>query len=117
MLPFRVFRSRTIEEYWVIDTSRIRRFQKLCQFQNYNTARYFCETVTSECVLDWKRSASTGDTTVLKDLPTRNNDVGKDFCNNIKGYNSVFAFTFIGIKLDKDLMNTKEFDQKIYSII
>ncbi|CAG8665838.1 21581_t:CDS:2, partial [Dentiscutata erythropus] len=29
--------------------------------------------------------ASTGDTTVLKDLPTRNNDVGKDFCNNIKG--------------------------------
>ncbi|RHZ88945.1 hypothetical protein Glove_19g5 [Diversispora epigaea] len=122
MPPLSVFYLRTVEEY---------------RFQNYNTARYFLEIVTSVCnVLDAvyvcsyccarlfsaekqgiNGLASAGDTTVLRDLFTRNNDVGKDFHNNIRSYNSAFTFTSMGVKLDKDLVNSKEFDQKIHSVI
>ena len=42
--------------------------------------------------------------------------MGKDFRDNIRGYNSAFAFTSIGVKLDKDLANGKEFNQKVYSV-
>ena len=56
------------------------------------------------------RLASADDTVVLRNLFTRHDDIGKDFRNNIRAYNSVFAFTSMGIKLDKDLANGKRFN-------
>ncbi|CAG8856682.1 34147_t:CDS:2, partial [Gigaspora margarita] len=46
---------------------------------------------------------SADDTTVLRDLFVRNNKIGKDFYKNIRAYNSAFAFTSMGVRLDKNL--------------
>jgi hypothetical protein len=42
---------------------------------------------------------------ILRDLFTRNDEIGKDFRNNIRAYNSIFAFTSMGVKLDENLAN------------
>ncbi|CAG8481212.1 9192_t:CDS:2, partial [Scutellospora calospora] len=51
--------------------------------------------------------SSAGNTIALKDLFTRLDDVEKDFRDNIRAYNSIFAFTFMGVKLDEDLANVQ----------
>ncbi|CAG8701224.1 2622_t:CDS:2, partial [Gigaspora rosea] len=57
--------------------------------------------------MDLEKSTPTNSAVVLKNLFTRNDNIGKDFCHNIRAYNNVFAFTSIGIKLDKELANSK----------
>ena len=58
------------------------------------------------------RLVSSSDTVALRNLFIRRDDVGKDFCDNIRAYNSAFAFTSMGVKLDRDLANGKRFNQK-----
>ncbi|RIB25117.1 hypothetical protein C2G38_1892617, partial [Gigaspora rosea] len=43
----------------------------------------------------------------LRNLFTKNDNVGRDFCNNIRAYNSIFAFTSMGVRLDDRLANGK----------
>ncbi|CAG8729423.1 29321_t:CDS:2, partial [Gigaspora margarita] len=53
---------------------------------------------------------SANGTAVLRDLFVRNDKVGKDFHKNIRAYNSAFAFTSMGIRLDENLASdTLEF--------
>ncbi|CAG8801483.1 9122_t:CDS:1, partial [Racocetra persica] len=49
--------------------------------------------------------ASADDTSALRELFVKHDDIEKDFCNNIRAYNSIFAFTSMGIKLDENLAN------------
>lgn len=51
--------------------------------------------------------ASASNTVALRNLFTRNDDVGKDFRNNIRAYNNAIAFTSMGVNLDKELANGK----------
>ncbi|CAG8673172.1 11509_t:CDS:2 [Dentiscutata erythropus] len=48
------------------------------------------------------------DTAPMKELFTRRDNVGSEFCKNIHAYNNIFAFTSIGTKLDDELANDKE---------
>ena len=62
------------------------------------------------------RLTSASDTTVLKNLLTRNDNIGKDFRNNIRAYNSIFAFTSMGVKFDENFANGKDFIKKVIFI-
>ncbi|RIB13129.1 hypothetical protein C2G38_1975444, partial [Gigaspora rosea] len=44
----------------------------------------------------------------LRNLFMRNDNIGNDFRENIRAYNSIFAFTSMGIKLDENLANSKD---------
>ncbi|CAG8638860.1 6621_t:CDS:2, partial [Dentiscutata heterogama] len=52
--------------------------------------------------------ASTEDITELRNLYLRCDDIEKNFCVNIRAYNSAFAFTSMGVKLDEKLANSKD---------
>ncbi|CAG8444015.1 7874_t:CDS:2 [Dentiscutata heterogama] len=52
--------------------------------------------------------ASTDDITELRNLYLRCDNIGKKFRVNIRAYNSAFAFTSMGVKLDKKLANDKD---------
>ncbi|CAG8839062.1 6639_t:CDS:2, partial [Gigaspora margarita] len=41
----------------------------------------------------------------LQDLFVRMDEIGYDFCNNIRAYNNLFAFTSMGIRLDQRFAN------------
>ncbi|CAG8462544.1 7406_t:CDS:2 [Gigaspora rosea] len=45
--------------------------------------------------------------TVLKNLFTRTDEIGKDFRNNIRAYNNLFAFTSLDFHLDQRFANSK----------
>ncbi|CAG8600796.1 18124_t:CDS:2, partial [Gigaspora margarita] len=72
----------------------IQKYQKY-----YNIGHCFQETTTL---------ASTNDTIALKNLVMRNDYIGKDFQENIRAYNSIFAFTSMGIKLDESLADNRK---------
>ncbi|CAG8443187.1 16322_t:CDS:2 [Dentiscutata erythropus] len=52
-----------------------------------------------------KLMTADNDSAILKDLFMRRDKIGKNFCQKIRAYNSAFAFTFMGVKLDKNLAN------------
>ncbi|CAG8654401.1 22693_t:CDS:2, partial [Dentiscutata erythropus] len=54
-------------------------------------------------VVKKERLTYTEPITPLKELYIRNDDVGDKFRKNIHAYNSIFAFTSMRVKLDKDL--------------
>ncbi|CAG8631852.1 19565_t:CDS:2, partial [Cetraspora pellucida] len=73
---------------------------------SYCNAKLFSDETESICCIKGKiKLASTESFASLKNLYTRCDDVGDEFHNNIRAYNSVFAFTSIGVKLDKKLVN------------
>ncbi|CAG8656393.1 17074_t:CDS:2 [Cetraspora pellucida] len=45
------------------------------------------------------------DTIALRNLFVRNENIRKEFCNNIRAYNSAFAFTSMEVRLDENLVN------------
>ncbi|CAG8607435.1 15230_t:CDS:2, partial [Racocetra fulgida] len=105
-------------------TSQIQRSRKLHytttkKKQNYNIGCHFHETTSSSChVFDNMRECvycraalfptetqGASDTAALIELFVRHDNVSKDFHKNIRAYNNAFAFTSMGIKLDKHLAN------------
>ncbi|CAG8743721.1 8226_t:CDS:2, partial [Gigaspora rosea] len=127
MLPLCNLHSRTIEEVKLANTIRKQRFRRTQASMNrpsktYKIALNFCETaMTVHCVLESPCICSychaklfSGETggipetvAYLKDLYTSCDDMGIRFRNNIHAYNSVFAFTSMGVKLDEKLANGK----------
>ncbi|CAG8521137.1 5048_t:CDS:2, partial [Racocetra fulgida] len=70
----------------------------------YCNAKLFSTETQETCCKSGKiKLASAGDTTSLKNLFMRNDNIEKDFCENIRAYNSIFAFTSMGVKLDKPI--------------
>ncbi|CAG8592648.1 27903_t:CDS:2 [Dentiscutata erythropus] len=60
------------------------------------------------CCKSGKIKLASGDAPALRNLFIRNDNIGKDFRENIRAYNSIFAFTSMGIKFDEDLANGKD---------
>lgn len=103
------------------------------QFREYNIARYFTETIIFErhifntvckcsycgarlfetetqgtcCEYGKIKLTSASDAMVFKNLFTKNDNIGRDFRNIIRAYNSIFAFTSMGVKLDEQLAKGK----------
>ncbi|CAG8636276.1 4043_t:CDS:2, partial [Racocetra fulgida] len=53
----------------------------------------------------------------LEDLFRRLDDVGNEFRCNIRAYNNIFAFTSMGVRIDKNLANANHgLDQRTYNV-
>ncbi|CAG8521015.1 34002_t:CDS:2, partial [Racocetra persica] len=73
-----------------------------------HTALFPTETQETCCGLGKIKLTSVAKTTPLIDLFVRHDNIDKDFCKNIRAYNNAFAFTSMGIKLDKHLANASQ---------
>ncbi|CAG8481416.1 6227_t:CDS:2 [Gigaspora margarita] len=72
----------------------------------YCNAKLFLTETQEMCCKSGKiKLASAGDIAALRNLFIRNDYIEKDFRKNIRAYNSIFAFTSMGIKLDNKLAN------------
>ncbi|CAG8475653.1 28661_t:CDS:2 [Gigaspora margarita] len=94
------FQEATTSIYHISDTVRT------CSYCN---AKLFLTEIQEMCSKSEKIKLVSADNTIaLRNLFIRNDDIENDFRKNIRAYNSIFAFTSIGIKLNENLANGKK---------
>ncbi|CAG8604699.1 4880_t:CDS:2 [Diversispora eburnea] len=95
----------------------MQKVQQLCSstrslYQAYNIGHYISETITFDChnlddIYIYSCYNVRFFSTKTQGTCCGDYNVRKDFHANIRAYNSIFAFTSIGVRLDENLANSK----------